>query len=166
MGDLGINLPLLISQLISFLILLVLLYFVAYKRVINVLDERSRKIKDSMEQAESAKKQSLQAEDEIKKQIQAASQKGQEIIAQATKASDEIRAKAQELAQKDAEQLIERARQAIQTERDEAIDILRREFADVTIYAAGKVIGETLDKQSHKELIEKIINENQTLKRG
>lgn len=166
MGELGINLPLLISQLVSFLILLVLLYFVGFKRVLKMLDERSSKIKESLEQAETVKKQSLHAEDEVKKQLQSASQKGQELIAQATKASDEIRARSQELAKKDAEILIERARQAIQAEKDEAIEELRREFADVTIMAAGKVIGESLDKQSHKALIDKILNENQTLKRG
>ena len=166
MGNLGINLPLLISQLISFLILLAVLYFVAYKAVIKMLDDRSNKIKESLEQAETVKKQSLHAEDEVKKQLQSASQKGQELIAQATKASDEIRARAQELAKKDAEMLIERARIAIQSEKDEAIEELRREFADVTIMAAGKVIGESLDQQSHKALIDKILNENQTLKRG
>jgi F-type H+-transporting ATPase subunit b len=166
MGELGINLPLLISQLVSFLILLVLLYFVGFKRVLKMLDERSSKIKESLEQAETVKKQSLHAEDEVKKQLQSASQKGQELIAQATKASDEIRARSQELAKKDAEILIERARQAIQAEKDEAIEELRREFANVTIMAAGKVIGVSLDKQSHKALIDKILNENQTLKRG
>jgi F-type H+-transporting ATPase subunit b len=166
MGELGINLPLLISQLISFLILLNLLYFVAFKRVLKMLDERSSRIKESLEQADTVKKQSLHAEDEVKRQLQLASQKGQELISQATKASDDIRAKAQELAKKDAEMLIERARQAIQAEKDEAIEDLRREFADVTILAAGKVIGESLDKQRHKTLIDKILNENQTLKRG
>jgi F-type H+-transporting ATPase subunit b len=166
MGNLGINVPLLISQLISFLILLAVLYFAAYKSVIKMLDDRSNKIKESLEQAETVKKQSLHAEDEVKKQLQSASQKGQELIAQATKASDEIRARAQELAKKDAEMLIDRARLAIQAEKDEAIEELRREFADVTILAAGKVIGESLDKESHKALIDKILNENQTLKRG
>jgi len=166
MGELGINLPLLISQLVSFLILLIQLYFVGFKRVLNMLDERSIRIKESLEQAETVKKQSQQAEDEVKKQLQAASRKGQELIAQATKASDDIRAQAQELAKKDAEALIEKARLAIQAERDEAIEVLRKEFAEVTILAAGKVIGETLDKQSHKALIDKIMQENPTLKRG
>jgi F-type H+-transporting ATPase subunit b len=70
------------------------------------------------------------------------------------------------LAKADAEILIEKARQAIQSERDEAIEDLRHEFADVTIMAAGKVIGESLDKESHKKLIDKVLNENQTLKHG
>ena len=163
---LGVNLPLLITQLISFLVLLTVLYFVAYKRIINMLDERARKVKDSMEQAEKVKAQSIQAEDEVKKQLQIASQKGQELIAQATRVSDDIRAQAQTLAKKDGEALIAQARQAIQAERDDAIEELRHEFADVTIMAAGKVIGESLDKQSHKALIDKVLNESKSLKKG
>jgi F-type H+-transporting ATPase subunit b len=163
---LGINLPVLISQLVSFLILFGVLSFVAYKPILKMLDERSQKIKESLEEAEKVKQQSVNAEDEIKKQIQVASQRGQEIIAQATKTSDDVRAKAQDLAKQDAEVLIEKARQAIKSERDGAIDELRQEFADLTIMAAGKVIGETLDKESHRELIDKVLKESQTLKKG
>jgi len=166
MAELGINLPLLISQLISFLVLLVLLYFLAYKKILSLLDERAKRVKESLEQAEAVKEQSLKAEDEVKKQLQAASQKGQELIVQATQTSDEIRAQAQDLAKKDAEALIEKARQAIKAERDGALDELRQEFADITIMAAGKVIGESLDKESHKKLIDKVLKENQTLNKG
>jgi F-type H+-transporting ATPase subunit b len=166
MEALGINGPVLISQLISFLILFGLLSVVAYKPLLKMLDERAAKVKESMEMAENAKQQSLHAEEEVKKQIQIASRQGQELIAQATLTSDEIRGKARELAKKDAEELILRAREAINAERDTAIDELRREFSDLTILAAGKVIGETLDKKSHKELIDKILQESQTLKKG
>lgn len=163
---LGINLPVLISQLVSFLILFGLLSFLVYKPILKMLDERSKKVKESLEQAEAVKEQSRHAEEEVKKEIQSASQRGMEIIAQATKNSDEIRAKAQELAKQDAEALIARARQAIKAERDGAIDELRQEFADLTIMAAGKVIGESLDKEAHRELIDKVLQESQTLKKG
>ena len=157
LDKLGINLPLLITQLISFIILLVALYFVAYKRILKMLDDRAQRVKESMEQAEAVKNQSARAEEEVKKQIQAATQRGQELIAQATQTSDEIRAKAQELAKQDAEAMIEKAREAIQTERDAAVDELRQEFADLTIMAASKVIGESLDKEAHKKLIDKVL---------
>ncbi len=163
---LGISLPILISQLVSFLILFGVLSFLVYKPIMKLLDERSQRVKESLEQAEAVKEQSRHAEEEVKKEIQNASQRGMEIITQATKTSDEIRAKAQELAKQDAEALITRARQAINSERDEAIDELRKEFADLTILAAGKVIGESLDKDSHKELIDKVLKESQTLKKG
>jgi len=163
---LGLDIPLLISNLIGFIILLVVLYFFAYKKILSTFDERSRRIKESMEIAESVKEQSTNAEEEIKKQIQIASQQGQEIIARATQTSEEIRAKAQVQAKQDAETIIVRAQQAINAERDSAIDELRQEFADLTIMAAGKVIGETLDEKSHKELIDKVLKESKTLKKG
>jgi F-type H+-transporting ATPase subunit b len=166
MGELGINIPLLISQLISFLILLVVLYFVAYKRILKMLDERTNRVKESLEQAESVKHQSAIAEEEVKKQIQAASQRGQELISQATQISDDIRAKAQDLAKQDTELLIEKARQSIKTEREFAVDELRREFTNLTILAAGKVVGESLDKETHKKLIDKVMQENKTLNKG
>lgn len=166
MGELGINLPLLISQLISFLILLGVLYFVAYKRILKMLDERSNRVKESLEQAEFVKAQSVKAEEEVKKQIQTAAQRGQELIAQATQTSDEIRAKAQDLAKQDAEALIEKTKQVIKTERDSAVEELRREFADLTILAASKVVGESLDKETHKKLIDKVLQENKTLHKG
>lgn len=166
MSALGFNIPVFLSQIIAFLILFGLLILVAYKPLLKMLDERSKRIKDSLEQAEAVKEQSLHAEEEVNKQIQAASRQGQEIIARATQTSDEVRAKAQDLAKKDAEALIERARQAIKTERDDAIEELRQQFADLTILAASKVIGESLDKESHKELIDKVLKESQTLNKG
>jgi F-type H+-transporting ATPase subunit b len=163
---LGINLPQLISQLVSFIILFGALSLVAYKPILKMLRERSEKIKESLEQAESIKEESSRAEEEIKKQIQEASQRGQDIIARATQTSDEIRSKAQELAKKDAEALISRALQEIKSERDGAIDELRREFAELTIKAAGKVIGQSLDAESHRQLIDKVLEESKTLNKG
>jgi F-type H+-transporting ATPase subunit b len=166
MEGLGISLPVLVTQLVSFILLFIILRFVAYKPLLKMLDERSRKVKESLEQAEVVKEQALHAEEEVKKQLQAASQKGQEIISRATKTSDDIRARTQELARQDAEVLIEKARQEIRSERDGAIDELRQEFADLTIMAASKVIGESLDKESHKELIDKVLNESRTVNKG
>jgi F0F1-type ATP synthase membrane subunit b/b' len=36
----------------------------------------------------------------------------------------------------------------------------------LTIQAAGKVIGESLDKESHKGLIDKVLKESKTLNKG
>jgi len=165
MGELGISWPVLVSQLVAFLILFVILRFILYKPLLKMLDQRSKKIKESLEQADVVKEQSLHAEEEVKKQIQDASKQGQELIARASQNGEEIRKKAQEQAKLDAEGLIVRARQEIKNERDEAIDEIHREFADLTVLAAGKVIGKSLDKTSHQELIDKVLKESKTLKK-
>jgi F-type H+-transporting ATPase subunit b len=59
---LGVNPPVLISQIVSFLVLFGVLSFVAYKPILKMLDERSKKIKESLEEAEKVKQQSLSAE--------------------------------------------------------------------------------------------------------
>ena len=164
-GELGLNLPVFLTQVVQFVVLFGLLYIVAYKPLMRMLDQRSQRIKESMEQAEALKQQSERAEEDMKKQIEAASREGQERIAKALKAGEELKQKAQAEARQEAETLIERARAEIQAERDEAIGEVRREFADLTILAAGKVIDKALDKKEHRQLIDKVLEESTSAKK-
>ncbi len=166
LAGLGINLPALLAQIVNFAILFGLLYLVAYKPIMRMLDERSKKVKESMEQTEYIKEQAANAEEGAKKRTEAAGKEGQEVIARATRTGEEIRQQAQQAARGEAEALIARARVEIQRERDDAIDELRREFADLAILAAEKVIDRSLDKEAHRELIAKTLEESTTLRKG
>ena len=166
MEGLGITWSTLVAQIINFFILLGLLYLVAYKPIMRMFDERSKKIKESMEQTEFIKEQAAHADEEVKKRLEAAGKEGQELITRAMRTGEEGRQKVHQEARKEAEALIEKARLEIQRERDEVIDELRREFTDLTIEAAGKVIERSLDKEAHRELIDKVLEESPTLKKG
>ncbi len=163
---LGINVPTLVAQIVNVIILLGVLYLIAYRPVMRMLDERSRRIKESMEQAEAIKEQAAHAGEEVKKQLEAANKEGERRIARAVQVGEEMKQKAQQEARQEGETLIRRARTEIQRERDEAIDELRKEFADLTVLAAGKVIDRTLDKKAHRQLIDKVLKESSTLKKG
>jgi F-type H+-transporting ATPase subunit b len=165
-GALGINVPVLLAQLVNFIILFGLLYLVAYKPIMRILDERSQKVRESMEQTELIKQQAEQAEEEAAKQIEAARKEGQALVASATRTGEEMRRQAQQEAKQEGEALIARARAEIQKERDEAIGELREEFADLTIMAAEKVVERSLDKKAHRELIDKVLKESGSLKKG
>jgi F-type H+-transporting ATPase subunit b len=163
LGSLGINVSTLLAQVINFVILFGLLYFVAYKPIMRMLDQRSRKIKESMDQTEHIKEQAEQAEKETVRQIQEASREGQRIIQKAEKVGDEIRQKAQLDAEMQSEKILKRAQVEIKQERDEAISELKQQFANLTILTAGKVIEKTLDKEAHRELINKALEESSDL---
>ena len=165
LASLGISLPTFLAQLIHFVILFGLLYLVAYKPIMKMLDERSNKIKESMEQTELIKQQAEHAEEEAGKRIEAASKEGQELVARAARTGEEMRRQAQEDAKQEAEVLIGRARTEIQRERDESIDELRKEFADLTIKAAERVVERSLDEKAHRELIDKVLEESAALKK-
>jgi F-type H+-transporting ATPase subunit b len=156
-GELGINWATLLAQVVNVGILFVLLYFAAYKPLMRMLDERSRRVKESMENAEAIKQQLTHTEETVKKQIETASREGQERINRAVAVGEEIKVKSREEAKQEAETLIDRARSEIQHERDEAIQSVRKEFVDLTIMAAEKVIERSLDKEAHRELIEKVL---------
>lgn len=166
LARLGISLPTLLAQIINFAILFGLLYLVAYRPIMRMLDARSRKVQESVEQTEYIEEQASHAEEEAKKRIEDASKEGQEAIARAVRTGEELRHQAQQEARQEAEVLIGRARTEIQRERDDAIDELRSEFADITILAAEKVIGQSLDKKTHRQLIDKTLDESTTLRKG
>jgi len=153
MEGLGVTWSTLVAQIINFVILLGLLYLVAYKPILRMFDERSRRIKESMEQTDTIKEQAARADEDVKERMQEAGKEGQEVISRA-------------MARQEAEAILDRARLEIQRERDEAVDELRQEFADLTIEAAGKVIEKSLDKEAHRELIDKVLNESTDLKKN
>ena len=166
MEGLGINLPLLISFVVNFIILFGLLTFVLYKPVLKMLDERQARIKESMDQAEQIKEQTLKAEESMKEQLETARKEGQKIVGQAEQIGERLKSEAKEEAQQQAETLIEKARIEIQRERDKDLENLRKQFADIAILAAEKVIEETLDKKKHQKIIDEILKDSETFKKG
>jgi len=165
LGELGISWQGLLGQIINFVLLLVLLYFIGYKPIRKMLDERSTRIKEGIDQAELAKEAAARAEEEVQRRLDEARKDGQLILAQASEMGERLKAEAREEARREAEALIVRARAEIGMERDEAIDRLRQEFADLAILAAEKVIKETLDKERHRRLIQEVLEESSTLRK-
>jgi F-type H+-transporting ATPase subunit b len=159
-ADLGINLPVLLGQLLSFILLLVVLRLFVYKPVLAMLDERRERIREGLTAAERGQAQAVEASQEAQRQIEAARQEGQGIVAQAQQVSQRIQEDARQQAIVQQEAMLERARNEIQLERDAAISELRKEFADLTIAAAEKVIGQSLDRNAHQRLIEQALAES------
>ena len=158
-GALGINLPSLIAQLINFTILLIVLGWAFKKFLFPMLDERRKRIQEGLEASDEAKKRLAQTETETAAELDKARQEGQGLIGQAQQMSARIQEEARQSARTETETLLERARSEIQLERDAAIADLRREFADLTITAAERVIRRSLDRKAHQELIEEVLAE-------
>jgi F-type H+-transporting ATPase subunit b len=159
MEGIGINLPLLVAFVVNFIILLVMLSVMLYKPVLKMLDQRQAKIRESMEQAEKIKLQLEKTEEDIKAQLESSRKEGQKIIAQAEQIGERLKTEAKDEARQEAESLVNKARVDIQRQRDKDIEELRKQFADIAIAAAEKVINETLDKEKHRKLINEVLEE-------
>jgi len=159
-GALGINFPGLVAQIINFGILLLILRLVAYKPIMRMLDERAGRVRESLETAERIKEREADTARQAEERLQEARREGQTLIAQAQQISARIQEEARQQAHKEGETLLERARNEIQLERDGAIARLRAEFADLTISAAERVIGQSLDRRAHRRLIDEVLAES------
>jgi F-type H+-transporting ATPase subunit b len=161
---LGINLGYLISQIINFGLLAVLLYFVAYKPILRMIDERSARIKQGLDDAEQASRRAAEMEKEFEQRLAEARKEGQEIVAQATQMSEKARQEILATAREEARAQVEKAKEEISRERDLAMAELRQQVADLSLSISEKVIGESLDQQRQRDLIAEFLEQTEELK--
>src|SRR5438552_937785 len=153
LNSLGINIGSVIWHAINFLILLVILQRFLYKPVVAMLDERSRRIRESLAQAETIREETARLEEQSRGILEEARRDGQQILAQANRTAEQIMAEARRQAQAEGERLVERARSDLARERDQAFQDLRQQIADLAVMAAGRVVRRSLDDQAHRELV-------------
>jgi len=165
-ASLGINLPLVVVFTVNFIVLLIMLRLFLYKPVIKVLDERTKRTREAMELAEATKKEYEQAKGEVQKQIEKGRQEAQAILTQAMQVGERLKEESRTEATKQAQVIIDRTRSELEAERDKIIGDLRREFVDISIAAAEKVIKETLDAEKHRKLIEETLQQSAVLKKS
>ena len=164
MGDLGLNLPSLIAFLVNFIILLVILYVFAYKPILRMMDQRSDKIREGLEAAETARQEMARSQADTQRALNEARLEGQKLIEQAREASERYRGEERERAQREAEAIIARAREDIARERDAAIQEVRAHFADLAIAAAERIIERSLDRDAHSLLIAGVLDNGASLR--
>ena len=160
MDALGINLPGLITQIVSFLVLLAILYKFLYKPLLRMLDQRSARIKDSLETAQRVKEDAAQTKEEMRNQFEVTQAEGQAMISQAREVADRFREEELAKARHDIEMEWMKAEANIQRERDASIEKLRSEFAGLAMKAAERVIGKSLDESVHRDIIEDVLTKS------
>ena len=166
MEDLGLNFPILITFLVNFLILLAILYMFAYKPILRVMDQRSERIKESLEAADRAREEAARSQQDTTAQLNEARLEGQRLLEQAREMAERYRNDERDRARQEAEAFIARAREDIQRERDAAVQEVRGHFAELAIAAAERVIERSLDRDTHSELIARVLEEGSDLRRG
>jgi F-type H+-transporting ATPase subunit b len=166
LDSLGIHLPQFIAQVVNFGVLFIILYLVGYKSFLKMMDERSNKIKESLEAGERAKQEAAASQDEVAKKLEEATREGQQIVAKAVEAAEEVKKNATANAKQEAAQIIEKAQIEAKREQDEALNELRKDVADLAVVVAGKAIGNSLDDNTQRKLIDEALKEATALKQA
>ena len=163
-GALGIDPQAMFVYLLNFAVLAVILYFFAYKKILGVLDDRSNRIRESLEEADRVRVQAQEQTEQMQRTLDEGRQAGQQVLQEAREAAERYREAQQVQARTQAEGMIERARAEIQTERDAALEQVRAEFAGLAVTAAERIIHRSLDEASHRDLIDEVLTEGEALR--
>jgi F-type H+-transporting ATPase subunit b len=147
------------SNVISFLIVCAALQKFAYKPILVVLEERRKKIAEGLANAEKIKEQLAEAEAMHAEILNRANLEAQKMIEEARTSAAALAEKRQQQAIAEAEQIISKARDATQMERDRAFAELRREVARLVIETTGKVTGKVLTLADQQRLSEEAAKE-------
>jgi F-type H+-transporting ATPase subunit b len=159
LGTLGINARDFIWHTINFIVLIALLSYFLYRPIVTMLDERARRIQESLAAAEQARAEVAQADREREELLASTRREIQEMMATAQQVSERIQSEARTTAQQEAQRIVETARQEAEAERAQAMAELRREVASLAVAAAERVINRSLDDQAHRQLVEQFLDE-------
>ena len=153
MESLGINLSLLVSQLVNFTLLAVLLYLLLYKPVLNMLAQRRQRIAASMADVDAARAAAAKAQLEYDRKVTEAQRKAQEIIAQAAQTSEKVGADIKAEAQRKADTIRQRAREEAVQEKAHILAEVQSQIASLSMAATERVLGQAVDEATQRKLI-------------
>lgn len=151
MDQLGITPGLLVSQIVNFLLLVVILRLVLYKPVLNMLAQRKERIAQSMKDAERASAAAQEAEQEKAKILEAARREAQEIRAQATRDAEKIAQEVRSRAEAEAQDIRMKAQAEAEKQVELALADANKQIADLAILATERLLGHELANRAEQE---------------
>lgn len=129
-----------LSQLVSFAIVGSALYFFVLKPVLGTMSERTRKIEDGLRHAKDMEARLAAAQADATEKLRAASIEAGKIVAEARTFAKEIETRAQAEAQTRTEDMIRKATQAIELDRQKVMNEARAEITRLVVTTAEKVL--------------------------
>lgn len=158
MEKLGINLGFFLFQVFNFTILALLMYALAYKPIVKMLENRKNKIAQGLEDARIAAEARANAEKEAKAILAEAQNNAAQKVREATERADAAAKEIIAQAEAQANKIREEARLEAAQERDRILLELRGQIASLAIAAAQKLIGEALDEKRQHALLEEFFS--------
>lgn len=149
-----------IPALIAFLIIWIVLAKVALPGIMKTMEERGKKIEESLDEAEKTKQEAIAKRAESDSIVTDARRQAADIVLEARKDAESERARIIEAAHKEAEEIIAKAHTTVEDERKSIYAGAASSIADLSVAVATKIVGEALEGESEqKKLIERYIQE-------
>jgi F-type H+-transporting ATPase subunit b len=149
---------LIIWTIISFILLVLLLWKVAYPQILKGMKKREDTIKQQLEEAQKTKKEAENLLEDYRRQLAEARSEAQKIINEGKSLGENMRKEIVQKAQEESNQIVKRAQEEIELQKQKAILELQEKIADLSIMAASKIINKSLNTEDNRRLVEEYVS--------
>jgi F-type H+-transporting ATPase subunit b len=143
--------------LIIFVVLLFVLSRAAFKPMLAAVEAREKSLEDAIANAKADREAAAKLLAEHQAQLENARSEAQKLIVEGRSIGEKIRSDMVEETRGQQQEMLDRARREIESEKVRAIADLRREAVDLAIAGAGRVIEKNLDDASNRQIVEKFL---------
>jgi F-type H+-transporting ATPase subunit b len=131
----------------------------AFARIQEMIDERRKRIREALDEADRARSEARQMLEEHRALMAEAKSKAEEILVHARQVAEAQKKRMRDELETDRKRRIEETTKQIEAETQRALEAIRAEVAELTVIATQKVTGKVLDTADHKRLIEEAVRE-------
>jgi F-type H+-transporting ATPase subunit b len=142
---------------VVFFALLYVLKRFAWPPLVKATVDREHRIQAQLEEAERRNKEAQALLEEHKRLLEESRAKAHAMITEAKSVAEKERAAALEKTRQEQEELLARALRDIASERDRAVEELRREAVDLSLAAASKLLGQRLDSETDRKIVQEYL---------
>ena len=150
----GVDWPHLIAQMISFGIVCVLLQRFAYKRVLNMLEQRRQQIAQGVANTEKIKDELAKTETHRQEMMSQAATQANKLIEEARAAASRVQEQETQQAIAAAEQIIAKSREAAEQDYARMLADLKRDVGRLVVQTTAAVVGKVLTAEDQRRLNE------------
>ena len=155
----GIDWPMLIAQAINFLIVALVIWKFAFKNILSTIKEREQQISDSLKNADRIKLELEETEKQQQETLQEASLAAKKTISSAQEQAKALIESQKEDARKQAEEIISKAKLAMEQERERVLREAREEIASLVVLTTSKVLSKNLTEEEKQRFSSKATEE-------
>jgi F-type H+-transporting ATPase subunit b len=159
-NTLGLNVSGLLWHAVNFIVLFLLLRQFLFKPVVGMLDARAQRVRDSMEQADQARRAAEQAEADRQALLAETRREAEQIRARADEQAKRILADADARAKERQDQIEQQAEASARQIEDRVMAQVRAQLADLVVTAVDRVTRGALDVTSQRGLVQQFLSTN------
>ncbi len=154
---LGANPAWFVVQLINFILIILILRALAYKPVLQMLEKRKNQIQESLSYAEKVKADAAAQQKQYEQQLEQTRREAQQAAQSASQVAEKERERILAQAHEEARQIVEQARGQLDYERKQMMAELREQVVNLSMLAAQRVIGQSLDETRSRQLVNEFL---------